>query len=139
MQRYDEERIPAEHPMKVFGGPRLTREETPIKRRVDAYITSEIDRSELMRVGGKTYHIQNSVDLPDLICSGLTFKRRLVQVKGGACYLVARWKPERHMRRLAEPESQKWFLAKEIFPKDPEKFFAKHEQRTAEQTQKEAR
>lgn len=139
MLREGDERIPAEHPMQVFSGPRLTSEERTIKRRVDAYITSEIDRTELMRVGRKTYHVRNSLDLPDLVCRGLTFKRRLVEVKGGSCYLVARWKPDRHMRRLAEPDSQKWFLAKEVFPKDTEKFFAKHEQRAAEQAEKEAR
>ena len=117
----------------------MTRQEKPVKRRVDAYITSEIDHSELMRVGGKTYHIKNSLDLPDLVCSGLTFKRRLVEVKRGACYLMARWKPDRHMRRMAQPNSQKWFLAKKVFPKDIEKFFAKHEQRAAQQAEKEAR
>jgi hypothetical protein len=127
MQRNnDDDRNNAERPLEVFGGPRLTRQETRIKRRVDAYITSEIDHSELMRVGGKTYRIQTSLDLPDLVCSGLKFKRRLVQVQGGNCYLMARWKPERHMRRLAEPNSQKWF-------------FAIHEQRAAEQAEKEAR
>jgi len=139
MQREEEERIPAEHPMQVFSGPRLTSQEKPVKRRVDAYITSEINHTQLIRVGGKTYQIKQSVDLSDLTCAGLTFKRRVVEVKSGACYLMARWKPDRHMRRLAEPNSQKWFLAKEIFPKDHEKFFAKHEQRAAEEAQKEAR
>ena len=66
------------------------------------------------------------MDLDDAECEGLTFKRRLVQLKDGTCYLMARWKPDRYMRRAAAGKSQKWFLDKEVFPKDAQELFARH-------------
>jgi len=126
MSRPHSQDPPDVHPMHLFSSPRLTRREKAVKQEVDSYLVNEIENSESMRVGRRMLRIESSVDLDDAECKGLTFKRRLVQLKNGACYLMARWKPDRYMRRAAAGKSQKWFLAKEVFPKDPEQLFTKH-------------
>jgi hypothetical protein len=118
---------PDGHPMYIFSSPRLTRREKSMKQEVDAYLVNEIENSAALRVGRRVFHIESSVDLEDAECDGLTFKRRLVQLRDGTCYLMARWKPDRYMRRAAAGKSQKWFLDKEVFPTDAEALFAKHE------------
>ena len=120
----DEGGLPKKHPMLIFSSPRLTRREARVKKEVDSYVINEVDRTQSLTVGRRQYHVESSLDLPDLTCRGLTFKARLVMLKGGNCYLMARWKPDRYMRRLAERTQQKWFLDKELFPPDPAKFFA---------------
>ena len=117
---------PEVHPMHIFSAPRLTKREKAVKQEVDAYLVNEIENSESMRVGKRVFQIESSVDLHDAECEGLTFKRRLVQLKNGTCYLMARWKPDRYMRRAAAGKSQKWFLAKEVFPRDVQELFARH-------------
>jgi len=112
--------------MHLFSSPRLTRREKAVKQEVDSYLVNEIENSESMQVGRRVLKVESSVDLDDAECKGLTFKRRLVQLKNGTCYLMARWKPDRYMRRAAAGKSQKWFLDKEVFPKDPEQLFTKH-------------
>ena len=113
--------------MHLFSSPRLTRREKSMKQEVDAYLVNEIEDSQSLRVGRRLLRIESSVDLEDAECKGFTFKRRLVQLRDGTCYLMARWKPDRYMRRAAAGKSQKWFLDKEVFPKDAEELFAKHE------------
>jgi len=112
--------------MHLFSAPRLTKREKAVKQEVDAYLVNEIRNSESMRVGRRVFQIESSVDLDDAECEGLTFKRRLVQLKDGTCYLMARWKPDRYMRRAAAGKSQKWFLDKEVFPRDAQELFSRH-------------
>jgi len=120
----DEGGLPRKHPMLIFSSPRLTRREAKVKKELDSYVINDIDRTQLLTVGRKQYRVESSVDLPDVTCGGLTFKTRLVMLKGGTCYVMARWKPDRYMRRLAQRSQQKWFLEKELFPPDPVKFLA---------------
>ena len=126
MSKVPSQDLPETHPMHLFSSPRVTRREKTVKQEVDAYLVNEIENSESMRVGRRVFKIESSVDLDDAECEGFTFKRRLVQLKDGTCYLMARWKPDRYMRRAAAGKSQKWFLAKEVFPKDTQELFTKH-------------
>jgi len=116
--------LPSKHPMLIFSSPRLTRRESKVRQEVDAYVINDIERTEALMIGKKQYQVESSLDMPDVVCKGFIFKTRLVLLKGGACYLMARWKPDRYMRRLAEGAQQKWFLDKKLFPNDPAKFFA---------------
>jgi hypothetical protein len=43
--------------------------------------------------------------------------------------LIARWKPDRQMRRMAPDWSQKWFVEKELFPPDRDRLFTRVERR----------
>jgi len=122
--QHDEGSLPRKHPMLIFSSPRLTRREAKVRKEVDAYVVNDIDRTQLLTIGRKQFRVESSVDLPDVTCRGLTFKTRLVMLKGGTCYVMARWKPDRYMRRLAAGGQQRWFLEKELFPTDPAKFVA---------------
>ena len=122
-----------DHPMHRLASPRLTKKEKVLKREIDAYLVSDVRETARILVGQKAYDIVDAVDLPDEICSGLTFKLRLVHLKNGNCYLLARWKPDRYMRRNTGGLSQKWFFEKEVFPSDPGRLIAKMQQRAAEE------
>jgi hypothetical protein len=119
-----------EHPMFKLDSPKLTKKEKVLKREVDAYLVSDVRETARLLIGQKAFEIRDAVDLPDATCDGLTFKMRLVHMKGGNCYLMARWKPDRYMRRNTGGLSQKWFLEKELFPSDAEKFLSKMQQET---------
>jgi len=113
--------IPAEHPMYIFESPVSTDTEVAIKTEIDAYLISEVDHRQCIRMGERTLDISESIDLPDAICGGFTFKQRVINCEAH-CFLLARWKPDRYMRRAAAGTSQKWFLDKEFFPEDPQCF-----------------
>lgn len=115
------------HPMYLFTSPHLTEREVIVKQEVDSYQTSDISQSACLQVGDDVYQIGSSVDLPDTICDGLTFKMRLIRLHDGDCYLLARWKPDRRMRRASEGRGQKWFLEKKLFPEDAESFLRERE------------
>ncbi len=122
-----------EHPMERLESPRMTRKEKMLKQEVDAYLVSDVRETARLLIGNRAYDIIEAVDLPDAICSGLTFKLRLVQMKGGNCYLMARWKPDRYMRRNTGGLSQKWFLEKELFPPNPQRLFQQQAQQPEEE------
>ena len=124
MDRREPIRIPDQHPMKIFDCPRLTSREKKLKKEIDGYITSEIEGQARILIEDRTVIVDSSVDLADCICDGLTFKRRLVLLDGGNCYLLARWKPDRYMRRSANGQRQKWFIDRECFPSDARRFLA---------------
>jgi len=124
MDRREPIKIPDQHPMKIFDCPRLTSREKKLKKEVDGYIISEIEGQARILIEDRTVIVDSSVDLSDCICDGLTFKRRLVLLDGGNCYLLARWKPDRYMRRSANGQRQKWFIDRECFPSDARRFLA---------------
>lgn len=119
------------HPMEVFTSPRFTRKENSVKREIESYYMSDITEAESLFIDGHRYHIRSRLDIPDAVCQGLTFKLRLVCIEDGTCYLLARWKPDRYMRRSAGALSQKWFVEKELFPPDPGRFFLEREKQLA--------
>ena len=112
-------------PIRRFSARKMTRKENVLKREVDAYHVSDVDNTAVIHVGSRAMQIYQSLDLPDSVCDGLIFKRRVIQTASGACLLLARWKPERHMRRTITEWSQKWFVEKQLFPPDTERFFQK--------------
>ena len=116
-------------PMKRFNTPRMTRRENIVKRVIDAYHVSDVDDTAVIYMGDRALSIYQSLDLPDLDCEGLTFKRRVVVIDNGDCLLIARWKPDRQMRRAAPHWSQKWFVEKKLFPPNADRFFARLERR----------
>lgn len=118
----DQQTLP---PMRRFSTRKMTKKENVVKREVDLYHVSDIDNTAVIYVGNRVMQIYQSLDLPDAECDGLVFKRRVIQTAKGACLLLARWKPERHMRRTTTEWSQKWFVEKQLFPPDTERFFAK--------------
>lgn len=124
MDRREPMRIPDQHPMNIFDCPRLTSREKRLKKEIDGYIISEIEGQARIKLENKTLIVDSSVDLPDSVCDGLTFKRRLVLMDGGGCYLLARWKPDRYMRRSANGQCQKWFIDRQVYPSNPRRFLA---------------
>ena len=121
-----------EQPMKRFSARRMTRRENVIKQEIDAYHVSDVDDTAVIYMGDRTVEIYRSLDLPDAECDGLTFKQRLVRTDNGDCLLIARWKPDRQMRRTAPELSQKWFVEKKLFPPDTERLFSRIEKRLEE-------
>jgi len=121
--------------MKRFSAPRMTRREDIVKREIDAYHVSDVDNTALIYIGDRALSIYQSLDLPDVECDGLTFKRRLIKIDTGDCLLIARWKPDRQMRRTAPHWSQKWFVEKKLFPANADRFFARIETRLEETDQ----
>jgi len=113
--------ILSKHPMYLFASSLQTATEVAIKREVDAYLINEVNHTERIRLGDTMLDVRASMDLPDAICDGLTFKQRVVRCDEH-CFLLARWKPDRYMRRAAAGACQKWFLDKEFFPEDPKHF-----------------
>jgi hypothetical protein len=118
--------------MQRFSARKLTRRESVLKREIDAYHVSEVDNTAVIYVGSRAFSIYHTLDLPDATCDGLTFKQRVVQTEKGDCLLLARWKPDRYMRRSAPEWSQKWFVEKQLFPPDQARFFARLERQRAE-------
>jgi hypothetical protein len=125
--------IGVEHPMFKLSSPKLTKKEKVLKREVDAYLVSDVRETARILIGQKAFDIVEAIDLPDEMSEGLIFKMRLVQMKNGNCYLLARWKPERHMRRNTGGLSQKWFLEKEVFPPNTERFLTRMQQKAGEE------
>ena len=114
-------------PIRRFTAPKFTRKENVVKRAIDAYHVSDVDNTEVIYFGRKAHSVFQSLDLPDATCEGLIYKQRLVQTKDGDCLLIARWKPDRYMRRSAPDQSQQWFAEKELFPPDLTRFFSRIE------------
>lgn len=123
--------VPAD-PIGRFSARKLTRKENVVKRQIDSYRVSDVDNTAVLYFGRKALAIYQSLDLPDATCDGLTFKQRLVQTQNGDCLLLARWKPDRYMRRSAPEQSQRWFVEKELFPPDTGRFFSRIEKQAAE-------
>ena len=119
-------------PLRRFSAPRLTRKEKVVKKEIDTYHVSDVDNTAVIYVGDRALSVYRSLELPDAECDGLTYKQRLVTTNRGDCFLVARWKPDRQMRRTAPEWSQKWFLAKKLFPPDADRFFSRVEKRLEE-------
>jgi len=119
-------------PISHFSARKLTRKENVVKRHIDSYRVSDVDNTAVLYFGRKALSIYQTLDLPDATCDGLTFKQRLVQTKNGDCLLLARWKPDRYMRRSAPEQSQRWFVEKELFPPDTDRFFSRIEKQAAE-------
>lgn len=114
-------------PIRRFSSRKLTRKENVVKREIDSYHVSDVDNTAVIYFGRKALSVYQSLDLPDANCDGLVYKQRLVQTKDGDCWLLARWKPDRYMRRSAPDWSQKWFIEKELFPSDLTRFFSRLE------------
>ena len=124
-------------PMKRFSTRKMTKKENVLKREVDVYHVSDVDNTAVIHVGNRAMQIYQSLDLSDAEVGGMVFKRRVIQTAKGACLLLARWKPERHLRRTATEWSQKWFVEKQLFPPDAERFFAKLARRAQEEAEAE--
>lgn len=122
-------------PIQRFRADRLAKKETVLKQEIESYYVSDVDNTAAIMLGRQMTPIACSLDLPDAICDGLTFKQRLVQTSHGDCLLIARWKPDRHMRRNAPEWSQKWFVEKQVFPPDNERLFSRLEKRIQEEEQ----
>jgi len=120
---FEKKQLPTEHPMYLFSSPVHTDGEVAIKEEVEAYVINEVDHTEAIQVKGRTLPISASVDLPDAVCEGFTFKQRVVHCQQ-ECFLLARWKPDRYMRRAASGTSQRWFVDKQLFPDDPGSFLS---------------
>jgi len=121
-------------PIRQFTSRRLTRKENLVKRQIDTYHVSEVDDSAVIYLDRKALPVHQSVDLPDAVCEGLCFKQRLVQIRNGDLLLLARWKPDRYMRRSAPEGSQRWFVEKQLFPPDAGRFFSRMEKQAVEPT-----
>jgi len=116
-------------PIERFTSTRLVRKETVLKQEVESYYVSDVDNSAFIRLGKKRLILMQTLDLPDAVVDGLTYKQRLVLTERGDCLLLVRWKPDRHMRRNAPDWSQKWFVEKQLYPPDNEKLFARLEKK----------
>ncbi len=125
-------------PIERFSTWRLSRKETVLKKEIEAYYVSDVDNHAFIRMGKRSHTISQALDLPDCVCDGLTFKQRLIETERGDCLLLARWKPDRHMRRNAPEWSQKWFVEKQLFPPDREKLFSRLEKRFQDEAEAEA-
>ena len=126
----DEQALP---PIQRFRADRLVKKETVLKQEIESYYVSDVDNTAAIMLGRHMTAIACTLDLPDAICDGLTFKQRLVQTSRGECLLIARWKPDRHMRRNTPEWSQKWFIEKQLYPPDAERLFSRLERRLQEE------
>lgn len=118
-------------PIGRFSARKMTRKEKVMKREIDTYHVSEVDDTAVIHFGETALPILTSLELPDAECDGLMFKQRVVRTQKGECLLLARWKPDRYMRRSAPPSSQKWFVEKRLFPPDTDRFFHRLEKTMA--------
>jgi hypothetical protein len=116
-------------PIERFNATRLVKKETVLKHEIESYYISDVDNIAFIRYGKRRLNICQTLDLPDAMCDGLTYKQRLICTDKGDCLLLARWKPERHMRRNAPDWSQRWFVEKQLYPPDTEKMFTRLEKR----------
>jgi hypothetical protein len=119
--------------MHRFSARRLTRKENTVKQEIESYRVSDVDNTAMIYFGRKVLPIDHTLDLPDAICDGLIFKQRVVRTEAGDCLLLARWKPDRYMRRSAPAWSQKWFVDKQLFPPDQTRFFTRLQKQAQEQ------
>jgi hypothetical protein len=124
---------PALPPMQRYRGDRLARRETVLKREIESYYVSDVDNTASILLDKQAMSIACTLELPDAVCDGLTFKQRLVQTARGDCLLIARWKPDRHMRRSTPEWSQKWFVEKQVYPPDNDRLFSRLERRIQEE------
>jgi len=122
------------NPIKRFSAPKMTRKEKVLKKEIETYHLSDVDDTAVIYVGNSTMSIGRSLELPDAECDGLTYKQRIVSTEKGDCLLLARWKPDRYMRRTAPIRSQRWFVEKKLFPPNADRFFARIEKRIEEQS-----
>ncbi len=128
----------APSPIQRFRARPLARKESVLKQEIDAYFVSDVDNTSCITLGRRLMTISQTLDLPDAVCEGLTFKQRLIHTQRGECLLIARWKPDRHMRRNAPDWSQKWFVEKQLFPPDVTRLFTKLERKIQEAGEQEA-
>ena len=133
MAQHDSSRIfgdeNAPSPIERFRSRPLVRKESVLKQEIDAYFTSDVDNTARITLGRRLLPISQTLDLPDALCEGLTYKQRLVHTERGDCLLIVRWKPDRHMRRNAPDWSQKWFVEKQLYPPDVTRLFLKLERK----------
>ena len=115
------------NPIKRFNARKFTRKEKVLKKEIDSYRVSDVDDTSVIYEGNSALPIFRSLELPDAECDGLTFKQRVVKTNSGDCLLLARWKPDRYMRRTAPARSQRWFVEKKLYPPDTERFFQRLE------------
>ncbi len=115
------------NPIESFSARRMTRKEKVLKKGIDSYRLSDVDDTSVIYVGDTARPILTSLELPDAECEGLTFKQRVVRTNDGKCLLLARWKPDRYMRRTAPDWSQRWFVEKQLFPPNADRFFTRLE------------
>lgn len=125
------------NPIKQFSARKLTRKEQVLKKEIETYRVSDVDDTAVIYVGNSALPIFRSLELPDAECEGLVYKQRVVTTKKGDCLLLARWKPDRYMRRSAPAWSQKWFVEKKLFPPNEERFFSRLEKTVEEAEEKE--
>ena len=123
------------NPIKRFSAAKLTRKEQVMKKEIESYRVNDVDDTAIIYVGNSALSIFRSLELPDAECEGLTYKQRVVTTEKGDCLLLARWKPDRYMRRTAPAWSQRWFVEKKLFPPDAERFFERLEKRNEAETQ----
>ncbi len=110
------------NPIKRFSSAKLTKKEQVVKTEIESYRVSDVDDTAVIYVGSSQLPIQRTLELPDGETDGLVYKQRVVTTDKGDCLLLARWKPDRYMRRTAPAWSQKWFVEKKLFPPNPERF-----------------
>ena len=115
------------NPIESFSARKMTRKERIVKEAIASYHVSEVDDTSVIYVGETARPILTSLELPDAECDGLTFKQRLVQTDDGDFLLLARWKPDRYMRRTAPDWSQRWFVEKQLFPPNGNRFLTRLE------------
>lgn len=119
-------------PVGGFSARRMTRKEKVLKEEIDRYHISDVDDTAVIYFAKKTLPINRCLDLPDAECDGLTYKQRVVSTNGGGCFLIARWVPDRYMRRTAPDCAQRWFVEKRLYPPDEERFYSRLEKRLGE-------
>jgi hypothetical protein len=110
-------------PMERFSTKRFVRKEKVLKQEIESYYVSDVENIAIIHTAKRKHTIAQVLDMPDALITGLTYKQRLICTKRGDCLLLARWKPDRHMRRNAPDWSQKWFVEKQLYPPDNEKLF----------------
>lgn len=115
------------NPIQQFSVPKLTPKEEVMKAEIDTYHVSDVDNTAVIYVGKSALSVFRSLELPDAECEGLIYKQRVISTDKGDCMLLARWKPDRYMRRTAPSWAQKWFVEKKLYPANAERFFAKLE------------
>ena len=115
------------NPIKRFNSAKLTRKEQVVKKEIESYRVSDVDDTAVIYVGDSQMPISRTLELPDAETDGLVYKQRVVTTNKGDCLLLARWKPDRYMRRTAPAWSQRWFVEKKLFPGDADRFFQKLE------------
>jgi hypothetical protein len=115
------------NPIQRFVVPKLTPKEEVMKKEIDTYHVSDVDNTAVIYFGADGLSVIRSLELSDAECEGLVYKQRLVATEAGDCLLLARWKPDRYMRRTAPMWAQKWFIEKKLYPQNADRLFDKLE------------